>query len=188
MEDSAIIDLYWRRSDQAISKTEKKYGKYCRSIAYHICASREDAKECVNDTWFRAWNLMPDKRPSALSVFLGGITRHFALDRMKAKNRKKRGGGEAILALDELSECIPDGTDLEQSIEEKELEHAIGSFVARLPADEKTTFILRYWYFVPVSEIAARMQFSQSKTKSMLFRVRNKLKNYLMEADLCQIR
>ena len=188
MEDSAIIDLYWQRSDQAISETDKKYGKYCRSIAYRICASREDAEECVSDTWFRAWNLMPDKRPTALSVFLGGITRNFALDRLKAKKRKKRGGGEADLALEELSESVPHGTSLEQSVEEKELERAIGSFVARLPLEEKTVFVLRYWHFVPVAEIAVRMSFSQSKTKSILFRTRNKLKTYLMEAGLCQIR
>lgn len=188
MEDKEIVDLYWQRSDMAISETENKYGRYCRSIAYRILASQEDTEECVCDVWFRAWNLMPDHRPSALSVFLGGITRQLALNRIRAKNRKKRGGGEALLALDELSEVISDGTDLERHVEDRELENAIGSFVAALPAAEKTVFVLRYWHFVPVAEIAARMHFGQSKTKSMLFRTRNKLKSYLLEAGLCQIR
>lgn len=88
MEDAAIVDLYWQRSDQAISETDRKYGKYCHTIAYNICASNEDAEECVNDTWFSAWNLMPDKRPSALSTFLGYITRNFALNRYKARTSK----------------------------------------------------------------------------------------------------
>ena len=185
MEDREIVDLYWQRSDLAISETDKKYGRYCRSIAYRILASQEDAEECVSDTWFRAWNRMPDDRPSALSVFLGGITRQLALNRIRAKNRKKRGGGEAVLALDELSEVLSDGTDLERSVEDKELEEAIGSFVAALPETEKTVFVLRYWHLVSISEIAMRMHFSQSKTKSMLFRTRNKLKTYLLEAGLC---
>ncbi len=185
MEDREIVDLYWQRSDLAISETEKKNGRYCRSIAYRILSSQEDAEECVSDTWFRAWNRMPDDRPSALSVFLGGITRQLALNRIRAKNRKKRGGGEAVLALDELSEVLSDGTDLERSVEDKELETAIGSFVAALPEAEKAVFVLRYWHFVPVAEIAERMHFSQSKTKSMLFRTRNKLKTYLLEAGLC---
>ena len=90
-----------------------------------------------------------------------------------------------MLALDELSEVLSDGTDLERHVEDRELENAIGSFVADLPTAEKTVFVLRYWHLVPVAEIAARMHFSKSKTKSMLFRTRNKLKSYLLEAGLC---
>ena len=113
MEDAAIVELYWQRSDQAIAETEQKYGRYCRSIAGRICRRAEDAEECVSDTWFRAWNLMPDKRPSRLSVFLGTITRSLALDRIKAETRQKRGGGETDLALDELTECLPGGESAE---------------------------------------------------------------------------
>ena len=102
MQDEQIVELYWQRSDQAISETNQKYGRYCHAIAYNICGLTEDAEECVNDTWLRAWNLMPDQRPRLLSAFLGCITRNFAIDRVKAKNRIKRGGGEAALALDEL--------------------------------------------------------------------------------------
>ena len=104
MEDQAIVELYWQRSDRAIAETERKYGRYCHKIAWNICMNCQDAEECVNDTWFRAWNLMPDKRPAALPGFLGGITRNLAIDRYKTKNRKKRGGGETELALEELSD------------------------------------------------------------------------------------
>ena len=64
MEDSAIVELYWQRADEAIPETERKYGRYCRRIAYNITASHEDAEECVNDTWLGAWNAMPDNLPS----------------------------------------------------------------------------------------------------------------------------
>ena len=74
MEDNKIIDLYWQRSDQAIPQTETKYGAYCRTIAYNICRNHEDTDECLNDTWLRAWNTMPDKRPHDLSAYLGRIT------------------------------------------------------------------------------------------------------------------
>lgn len=185
MEDSAIVDLYWQRSDMAIPETAHKYGSYCHTIAYNISASNEDAEECVNDTWFRAWNLMPDKRPAVLSTFLGGITRNFALDLFKAKTRKKRGGGETVLALDELADCIPDGADLERNYEIAEFEQAIGAFAAGLPEAEQKIFTARYWYLMPVAEISQRLGFSQSKTKSILFRVRKKLRVYLREEGLC---
>ena len=185
MEDAAIVDLYWQRSDQAISETDRKYGKYCHTIAYNICANNEDAEECVNDTWFSAWNMMPDKRPSILSTFLGYITRNFALDRFKAKNAQKRGGGETPLALEELENCIPSLSNVEQRYEEKELEAAIDRFVSTLPRADRRMFIARYWFLAPISEISEKMGCSQSKTKMTLFRTRNKLRMYLEEEGLC---
>ena len=185
MEDSQIIDLYWQRSERAIAESEKRYGRYCRAVAFNFCASHEDAEECVSDTWFRAWNLMPDKRPSRLSVFLGTIIRSIALDRIKAETRQKRGGGESDLALDELTECLPGGEDPARVVEDRELEAALGRFVAGLPEEEKRAFVLRYWHLLPLEEIARRLRISPGKTKSMLFRTRKKLRSYLQKEGYC---
>ena len=185
MEDSTIVDLYWARSDLAISESEQKYGRYCHTIAYNICGTDQDAEECVNDTWLRAWESMPTERPAILSSYLGRITRNLAIDRIKERTRQKRGGGAAALALDELSECVPGGTEPERSLEEKELEAVIGRFVAGLPQTEKTAFILRYWYLAPLEEIADRLRSGKGRIKSILFRTRKKLAAYLKEEGLC---
>ena len=117
MEDAEIVDLYWQRDQQAIAETDKKYGAYCQHIAYAVCSDRLDAEECVNDTWLRAWGAMPDKRPTVLSTFLGKITRNLAINRFQRKTRKKRGGGETALALEELEDCIPAALDVERRYE-----------------------------------------------------------------------
>ena len=185
MEDAAIVDLYWQRYDRAISETDRKYGRYCHRIAYNICANKEDAEECVNDTWFRAWNSMPFERPSVLSGFLGAIARNLALDRYRAKHSLKRGGGEMPLALDELGDCVWGLSDPEREIETKELEQAIDRFVEGLPETEQIIFISRYWFLAPVAEIAAKRGCTQGKVKVTLFRLREKLKLYLQEENLC---
>ena len=179
MEDSAIVDLYWQRSDRAISETEKKYGAYCHRLAYSICGSEQDAEECVNDTWLRAWNAMPTERPRILSAFLGCLTRNAAIGRYREKHRRKRGGGETALALDELSECLADGTDLEDEIQKRELARLIGAFVSDLKETEQLVFTARYYYLTPVNQIAARLGLSESKVKSMLFRLRGRLRRQL---------
>ena len=184
MEDAAIVDLYWQRSDRALSETDKKYGRYCHSIAYRICGAVEDAEECVNDTWLRAWNSMPTERPSVLGAFLGRITRNLALDRIKARNTVKRGGGQAPLALSELEDCIPGGTSPEQAVEEKELEAVIGRFVASLPKTERIVFVQRYFYLIPIDEISRELGFHPGKVKSMLFRSRKKLRSALEKEGL----
>ena len=184
MEDAAIVDLYWQRSDQAISETDKKYGRYCHTIAYQICNDNEDAEECVNDTWLRAWNAMPTDRPSVLAGFLGRITRNLAISLCRSKSRVKRGGGELPLALEELNECIPSRLDVERSYEIREFQQAVGAFVAALPELDQKIFVARYWYMTPVKDIARRLSFTESKTKSILFRLRNQLRDRLKEEGL----
>ena len=185
MEDRQIVELYWQRSERAIAETDRKYGRYCEAIAYAVCSDRQDAEECVNDTWLRAWNAMPDKRPSALGAFLGRITRKLAINLFEHKTRQKRGGGQTILALEELEDCIPGREDPQRQVELEELRQAVGRFVAGLTETEQTVFTARYWYLKSVEEIAERMGFTQSRVKSLLFRLRKRLRRFLEEEGLC---
>ena len=179
MDDQKIIDLYWSRSETAITETDQKYGKYCYSIAYNILTNNEDAEESVSDTYMAAWKAMPPKRPSILATFLGKITRHLSIDRWRSRNRYKRGGGEIVLALEELEQCVAGSHDVEKEIEKKELVQAINRFLDTLPVPERRVFLARYWYMDSIQEIAAHFKFSQSKVMSMLFRTRNKLRRQL---------
>ena len=111
MEDSAIVTLYWQRSEQAIAESDTKYGPYCGHIAYGLLQNSEDTQECVSDTWLAAWNAMPPHRPAVLRLFLGKLTRRLSLQRLRRQGRLKRGGGEAALALEELGDCVPLGAD-----------------------------------------------------------------------------
>ena len=185
MDDAAIVDLYWQRSEDAVPETEAKYGVYCHTIARNILNNAEDAEECVNDTWLGAWNSMPDHRPALLAPYLGKLTRWLSLNRLDQHRRRKRGGGEVALALEELEETLAAPGDAQQELERKELAAAIDRFLDTLPRDERRIFLARYWFVYPVAEIAARYGFSQSKVKSMLLRTRRRLKSYLKEEGLC---
>jgi len=184
MEDGGIIDLYWARLEKAIEETAAKYGAYCRSIAMNILGNAEDAEESVNDTYLHAWNSMPPHRPAVLSTFLGKITRRVAIDRWRKQTAQKRGGGEMELVLEELSDCVPAGQNIEQEMEAAELAKSINSFVQVLPEVERRIFICRYWYFDQVTDISGQTGFSQSKVKMILHRVRKKLLAYLEREDL----
>lgn len=175
MDDDKIVALYWERDEKAIKETENKYGKYCYRIAYNILFNEEDAKESVNDSYLGAWNSMPPHRPTILSTFLGKITRRLSLNKWREKNAKKRGGGETVLALDELMECIPSNQKIDSKLEAEELGKILDAFLDELPIMERRVFICRYWYMDSISEICEHFGFSQSKVKSMLYRMRGKL-------------
>lgn len=179
MEDEKIIDLYWARQERALIETERKYGAYCRTIAYHILRSREDSEECVSDAWLHAWNAIPPKRPAILSAFLGRITRNLSIDRWKAARTEKRGGGSVPAALEELSDCIPSCNGLEWMLDEKELSRAIDAFLRTLPERECSIFLRRYWYADSIRQIAQRFGMKENSVKSILFRTRERLRKYL---------
>ena len=176
MEDSRIVDLYWERSEQAIYETQRKYGHYCFSIASNILPFREDAEESVNDTYMAAWNIMPPNRPSILSTFLGKLTRRISIDRWRNLSADKRGGGTVPIALDELAECIPGGSDPAREVEAKELAEAIGRFLDTVPYMERKVFLMRYFDLAKIRDIADQFNMSTGKVKSMLHRTRGKLR------------
>ena len=181
MDDREIIQLYWERNDGAIPATAEKYGNYCASIAGNILGNPEDAKECVNDTYLRAWNAIPPHRPDSLPTFLGRITRNLSLNRFKHLTAEKRGGGQTPLVLDELSDCISGRDDVEQQFTRRELIGAINGFLAELPPEKRRVFLWRYWYFDSVSEIAARLGATENSVSVTLHRLRVKLRGYLSE-------
>lgn len=175
MDDKSIVDLYWQRSENAIHETEARYGSYCRIIAYNVLADSEDAEECVNDTWLRAWNSMPSNRPTLLAPYLGKITRHLSISRLRKKNSLKRGSGAESLAFEELRDCLDSGDSVEAEIESKELTRFIRDFLAALEKETRYIFIARYWYMASIEEIADKFGFTQSKVKMTLLRTRNQL-------------
>lgn len=181
MEDSAIVELYWTRSEYAITETASKYGKYCYVIAHNILQSAEDADESVNDTYLGAWNSMPPHRPSILRTYLGKITRRVSLKKWRDKNRDKRGGGEVALAIEELEECVPSNTTVEEEIIAAELSETLNRFVAELAETERQVFLSRYWYLDSIEQISLDFHFSNSKVKSMLHRTRGKLLSHLRQ-------
>lgn len=185
LTDQEIVLLYWQRSEEAIAHTEAKYGRMCHAIAENILHNGPDAEEVVNDCWWKVWNSVPPQWPERLSAFVGRITRNLALSRLKQRVAQKRGGGEAALALEELSECIPGGASPQQTLELRELTEHIEGFLSRLDGTTRNMFLSRYWYFASVSDIAVCSGFRESKVKSLLFRTRKKLLNYLQEEGLC---
>lgn len=178
MEDAHIVDLYWQRDEKAIANSRQKYGAYCGTIARNILASEEDAEECVADTWLRAWNAIPPQRPRRLSVFFGKITRNLALDRYRASHSQKRGGGQVPLCLEELRDCVGDSEPMADRLALKEL---LDAFLLALPSRSREVFLLRYWYCMPVSEIAARCSLSEGAVKMQLQRTRDKLRDTLQK-------
>lgn len=178
MTDESIVTLFFERSENAIKSAAEKYERYLTKIAVNILHLREDAEECVNDTYYTAWNQIPPDRPKKLLPYLGRITRCLALNRHDYLTAQKR-NVEFTKQLEELGEClsIPDTT--ESQYESGELGAVISAFLRTIDSGKRNIFIRRYWFSESIADIAKRFALSESKVKSILFRVRKQLAKYL---------
>ena len=179
MDDLQIIELYWERSETAISETAHKYGRLCHYIAYNILHDDWDAEECVEDAYWKAWNVMPPERPKVLSAFLGRIVRNMALNRYESNTAQKRGGGRTQLVLGEWMDCVPEHRDQDHLADDIALTEAFNRFLASLPTEHRKLFVRRYWFMSSIQDIAASFSMGESKVKMILLRTRRKLKEFL---------
>lgn len=177
MDDSRIVTLFFERNEEGIKEAEQKYKRYLQGIAGNILPSKEDAEECVSDTYLAAWQSIPPNKPSNLAAYLGKLVRNFALDKLEKQNAQKR-QGECLSLQEEIAEIMAD--DREELIDSIALREAINRFLKTLPKDKRVLFMRRYFFFDSVKEIAKSQKQSESRVKTALFRIRLNLKEYLL--------
>lgn len=179
MTDRKIVELYFARSESAISETDKKYGSYFRRLAASVLGNEQDSEECVNDTYMKLWETIPPQKPDKLGAFAARIVRNIALNTVTRLSALKRGGSGSDTAFDEIADCLPSGENVERTVDSRELARIIERFLGTLGREKQLIFMKRYWYFESVSDIAAELNISESKVKMSLKRTRDRLREFL---------
>ncbi len=182
MTDAQIIELYWNRSEDAVTETEKAYGRKLMSLSHRILQNQEDAAEIVNDTYLKTWNSIPTARPKYFYAYLATICRHLAFNLLNWNQAEKR-KAEIVAITDEMETCIPDSSG-ENAIRGKEIVRVLDAFLEALPKEQRLLFVRRYWFADSVAEIAKRYDLTESNVKTRLFRTRNKLREYLEQEGI----
>ena len=178
MTDRELLDLYWARREEAVAETQEKYGSWCRTIARNILGEERDVEECLSDCAMAVWNAIPPACPEHFKGWLGAIVRNRALAIGRENGRRPPTVEEAAL---ELAPCLPEGDTLHGQLEARELGQAISRFLWLQKPPVRTVFLRRYWYADRVEQAAAHMGWSVSKTKTVLFRTRNQLREFLRQ-------
>lgn len=182
MEDAEIIALFWARDEGAIRETDAAYGPKLHTLADQILRCREDAQECVSDTYMKAWEVIPPQRPVYFFAFLAKICRNFALGVLQRQAAAKR-SAQVVSLTQELEQCIPDRS-VDRRLEGEELGALLERFLDSLSRENRIIFLRRYWYTDSVRQIAERCRISESKVKTQLHRTRRKLRQYLEQEGI----
>jgi len=175
MKDEQIVDLFWQRDKQAILETEKSYSLLLLQLAKNITSSKEDAEECVNDTYLKLWNAIPPERPVSLRNYAAALVRNQAIDRYRSNLSKGR-PGNLVSITEELGDIFG---QVEKEYDSLEFREIINAFLGQLDKKSRVLFVCRYWQAEPVKEIAVRFHMKESAVKMRLARTREKLRKYL---------
>jgi len=183
VKDAKIIELFFQRDEQALKETDTAYGRKLYALSNNILNNREDAQECVSDTYMETWKSIPPKRPQYFYAFLASICRHLSFNRLDWRLAAKR-NAEVVALTQEMEMCIPD-TRQEAEMDRQELRRVLESFLDELAKENRLIFLRRYLYADTVAQIAERYGISESKVKTQLHRTRAKLRNHLSREGIC---
>ena len=176
MTDQELLALYAKRDPEATAAMERQYGSYCAAIVGRILTDSRDVEECLNDLWMRVWMALEEQQPSYLKGWLGATARNCAIDRFRQLSQSETPLEESAA---ELARDLRDTPA--ETLESKMLGEAISAFLGSQSEHNRVAFVRRYWYGDTVEQTAYHMGWSVGKTKTVLFRLRTKLKLYLMK-------
>ena len=176
--DREILALLFARSEDAITALSARFDRLCRRIALNILNSKEDAEECVADTYMAVWDTVPPKEPDPLTPYVGRLARNCALDRYRYNHAQRRyAGGDTLLS--EIEEIVSGNEDAEDTAAQQALAAAISAFLHAQKPDDRRLFVRRYWYGDAVSVIAKEMGMRAGSAAVRLHRIRERLRTYL---------
>ncbi len=184
LSDEAIIDLYWKRNEQALDATDRKYGKYLFTIAYNIVHNELDCQECLNDTYLGTWNRIPPAKPNIFQAFLAKIMRNTAVSKFREVSAARRVPSELVVSLNELENCIEHSTSVDEEMEIREISKILNSYLRGLPSRSEFIFVCRYYYADSIAKIANMLGLSENTIYRELHNIRNGLKIALERAGI----
>ena len=180
MEDVRIIERLFDRDEGALDELSLKYRNLYMHILRGLLRDEGEAEECADDLLFAVWNSIPPQRPQSLAAFLTVLARRIGIDRLRSRNRLKRGNGLTV-ALDELSDCLPDEAANDKDIE---LGRVLSDFCRALDPETRILFLRRYLYTESVESLALRFRMSPNAVSVKLYRARKKLKKRLEQEEI----
>lgn len=179
MEDKNIIKLFLLRSNEALIQCGKKYGAYLYTVSWNILGSKEDAEECVNDSYLKTWQTIPPNEPKSLKFYLVRIVRNLSIDKYRMNKAQARGQGNIAQCLEELSQVISSPSNIDEKIDEKYVLELINAFLQKRKKEERKIFLLRYFYAYSIKEIGEKIGMKENTLYTKLHRMRLQLKEEL---------
>ena len=184
MRDQEMVELFWRRSEQALDEVESAYGFQLRRLAGNLLGNPQDVEECLNDAYLALWDAIPPARPQPLLPYALRVVRNLCLKRRRYNTAQRR-FSPFDAAFGELEHMLADeSAGPEHRQDAAELTAALEGFLRGLPRRDRQLFLGRYWYGASHRDLGLRLGMSENNAAVRLSRLRDKLRRYLQEKEV----
>lgn len=179
--DAEIVRLLKKRREEGMTALMEVYGRNVEWMTGKILGAwhREDIEECVSDIYMKIWQEIGtyEEEKGSLLAWIYGIGRHTAIDRW----RKLAGEKTVPLADFGPQEALGIEPDFTDELAKRANARVIRETVHDMKAPDRHIFLMRYFYFMPVREIASRLGLSDKQVENRLRRGRKRLRKVLMQ-------
>lgn len=176
MREEEIIRLLIKEPEKGIAAAMEEYGQMVKRMVNRVLfdAGPEETEECTADIFVKLWQDISsfDGEKGNLSAWICGIARHTAIDRL----RKRKGEKAVPIADFKDEERLGVAPDFSDEVVRRENAAVIRAAVHGMKQPDRNIFLLRYFYFLPVKEIARQLDMTEKQVENRLRRGRKKLK------------
>lgn len=181
-EDETLLTLLLKQPELGIDIALQHYGNTVRWIVKKILGNsgQADVEECVSDVFVRLWQSaaqFDSSRGVPLSSWVYGIARHTALDYSRRQQRQGQ-----RLPLEETTLSLE--LDLDEQIAREINGKILRDVIDALPPPDREIFIYRYFFELPIKEIAAQLHLSNKQVENKLYRGKLALRGQLQERGI----
>jgi RNA polymerase sigma-70 factor (ECF subfamily) len=153
----------------------RRHQRQVYRLCYRFVGSHEDAAELAQDAFVRAYRALSRfERSAKFSTWLHRITVNACLNRLALKKPK-------VAALNDLDAMPAQGEAADAAVLREERATRVRAAIARLPAKQRATLILRAYHDLPHDEIAKILGNSVGAVKANFFHALANLKKLLDE-------
>lgn len=158
----------------------KRYEERMFYTAHRILHQREDAEDCLQETFLRVWDRLRELSDvRAFQLWVYRILSNQALDILRRRERQREGlesYGSEVLHLARVSSPASPRELLRRSREVERIERAI----EELPPRQKLVFVLRHFQGLKLTEIAEVLNSPLGTVKATLHNALQKLQGSLI--------
>lgn len=182
MTDQELLALLKMDTERGLRELIKLYGSAIKTICKNILRdfSAEDIEEVISDVLVGIWKArerFDESKDVSFKSYCYGIARKTSLK--KYRERKKTRG--EIPLNEDIQESI---FDLQEQLEKEEEEKILMDVLSSAKEPLRTIFVLRYFYYYKVKEIAELLEISAKQVENYLYRGKETLKQELLKRGI----
>ena len=176
MKERKLLKQLQRKNEKALEEIMNRYNAYVTTISKEILAGKgtnEDVEEVVSDVFISLWNTaerIDYEKYTSIKAYIGMITRNKAKDKIRAIKHWDLELYDDVVLIDNQSEKI---------MEQKEQQRIIQKLFQQLKPIDQEIFLLYYYNYLKIEEIALQLNMNPQTIKTRLRRGRETLRNAL---------